>query len=179
MVVCERRSASEVQGARPSRRVARQPVEWRLPFRAWHLGAVAGLALVVWGVYSLGFGRGGPERLVGYPVTGSLIFEGQPAAGATIVLYPQDPSLSARPRATVESDGSIIVTTYEFGDGAPAGEYKATVEWRRAVEGQESGEDSPPPPNVFPAAYASPGTTPVRLIVEEGENEFPVIRFAN
>jgi hypothetical protein len=165
--------------AAPVRRAARRAIQWRLPFRLWHAGLAAAAALLVWGAFALGIGRGGPERLAVYPVSGTLLVAGEPAVGATIVLYPEDPSLSARPRATVEPDGSIVVTTYEFGDGAPAGEYKATVEWRRAVEGQEPGGDNLPPPNVLPAAYASPRTTPVKLIVEEEENEFPALNFPN
>ena len=179
MIVRETRPATARQDAAQLRRAARQPIEWRLPIRAWHAGVAVGAVVLVWGAISLGIGRGGPERLAVYPVTGRLQFEGEPAAGATIVLHPQDPSLSARPRATVEPDGSIVVTTYEPGDGAPAGEYKATLEWRRLVDGQETGDDSLPPPNVLPAAYASPRTTPVTLIIEEGENEFPSIKFSN
>jgi hypothetical protein len=177
--VHEAQPAPVANGPVRIRRAARQPFEWRLPFRFSHMGIAAGVLVLVWGAVSLGFGRGRPERLAVYPVTGSLLVGGQPAAGATIVLHPQDPSLSARPRATVEPDGSIIVTTYEPGDGAPAGEYKATVEWRRPVEGQVTGDDSLPPPNVLPAAYASPRTTPVTLIIEEGENEFPILNFPN
>jgi hypothetical protein len=180
MVVREVRSASEVRNARPSRRAVRQPIEWRLPFRAWHVGAVAGLVLAAWAIFSLGFGQGGPKRLAVYPLTGTLVFEGKPAAGAAIVLHPQDPSLSARPRAIVDPDGSFAVTTYAPSDGAPAGKYKVTIEWRRPIAGQESGEgNDAPPANVLPVKYASPKTTPVRIKVVEGDNEFPAITFRN
>jgi hypothetical protein len=180
MVVRDVRPRLQVQSARPSRRAARRPIEWRLPFRAWHVGAAVGLALVIWGVFSLGTGQGRSQRRAVYPLTGTLAFEGAPAAGAAIVLHPQDPSLTARPRATVDSDGSFAVTTYEPGDGAPTGKYKVTIEWHRPVPGQESGEgDDAPPPNVLPAEYASPATTPVKVKVVRGDNEFPSITFRN
>jgi hypothetical protein len=171
--------AREDAGPVRLRRAARQPIEWRLPIRAWHAAAAIGVFVLSWGVISLVRGHGRPERLAVYPLTGNLLFEGRPAAGATIVLHPQDPSLSARPRASVKPDGSIVVTTYEPGDGAPAGEYKATVEWHRPVAGREAGDDELPPPNVLPPAFARPGTTPLTVTVEAGENEFPPISFEN
>ena len=136
-----------------------------------------GLAALVLGGILSGCG-GSPERPEAvYPLTGELHFEGQPAAGASIVLYPQDESISARPKASVGDDGTFAVTTYELGDGAPPGEYKVTIEWRRPVAGQEVGGDEMPPPNVLPPAYASPKTTPVTVTVAEGENEFPALKF--
>jgi hypothetical protein len=106
-----------------------------------------------------------------------LRFEGQPASGATIFLHPQDPSIPVRPRATVKADGTFEVTTYLPGDGAPAGRYKATIEWRRPVDGQTGDENVPP--NALPAPYASPQSTPVEITVTEGENTFPPIKFDN
>ncbi len=150
--------------------------EWQLPFRAWHAGAALGLIVLIWGAVTLGRG-GRPERSAVHQLSGTLIFEGQPAAGASIVLYPTDPSIGVRPRASVNDDGSFEVTSYEPGDGAPAGEYKATLEWRRPIEGAEG--DDVPAPNVLPAAYASQKTTPITVIVEEGENEFPTVTFQN
>lgn len=163
---------------RPSRaaRRVRQRREWKLPFRVQHVGAVLGLVVLVWGAISAGRGHGGPERLDVYPVSGELRFEGQPASGATIFLHPQDPLIPVRPRATVHADGTFEVTTYQPGDGAPAGRYKATIEWRRPVAVPAGGDDVPP--NALPAAYASPQSTPVEVTVEEGENSFPPIAFA-
>lgn len=174
------RSATPQTEKRPAapRQRKRQQVEWQLPFRAWHAGAALGLVVLVWGAISLGRGRG-PERMAVHPLTGTLVFEGQPAAGAAIVLYPQDPSISVRPRASVNDDGTFAVTSYEPEDGAPAGNYKVTVEWRRPVAGQVSGGDDLPPPNVLPSAYAVPQTTPLKVSVKEGENEFPAITFQN
>jgi hypothetical protein len=171
-------SESENRAPTP-RRQPRQPIEWRLPFRAWNAAAALGLLALAWGAISLARGQGGPERLAVYPLTGTFAFEGEPAMGAALVLYPKDESISARPRAMVNEDGTFAVTTYEPGDGAPPGEYKVTVEWRRPVNGQHGGGDDLPPPNVLPPAYSNPRTTPLVVAVEEGENEFPPITFRN
>ncbi len=170
-----REKATPARGRRP----VRQAIEWRLPFRAWHAAAALGLVVLAWGAISLGRGHGGPERLPVFPLTGTLVIEGQPAAGAAIVLYPEDESISARPRASVGDDGTFAVTTYEPGDGAPPGEYKVTVEWRRPPDGHAGGGDDLPPPNVLPAAYSNPRTTPLVVAVEETENDFPPITFRN
>ena len=154
-------------------RRARRQGQRQLPFRAHHAGAVVALVVLVWGAISAGRGPGGPDRLDVYPVIGELRYEGQPASGATIFLHPQDPSIPVRPQAFVNDDGTFEVTTYQPGDGAPAGRYKATIEWRRAVAGQSADESVPP--NVFPAAYTSPQSSPVEVTVDEGENTFAPI----
>jgi hypothetical protein len=64
-----------------------------------------------------------------YPVRGKVLFEGQPARGATLVLHPLGNSgaNAIMPRAFVDRDGGFEVFTYAAGDGAPAGEYAVTV----------------------------------------------------
>jgi hypothetical protein len=158
-------------------RAARHKREWQLPFRVQRAGAALALIVVVWGAISVSRGHGGPERLEVYPVFGELHYEGQPATGATIFLHPQDPSIPVRPQAFVNDDGTFEVMTYRQGDGAPAGRYKATIEWRRAVAGQTADEHVPP--NVVPAAYASPQSTPLEVTIKEGENTFPPIAIQN
>ncbi len=158
---------------RPVKKPARDRGEWRPAFQSWQLGAALGLVVMACGALSLGRGTSGPARLAVHPIVGELRFEGQPAAGAAIILHPQDPSNPVRPRASVNADGTFAVTTYEHGDGAPAGLYKATAEWRRPTAG---GGDEPGP-NVLPPAYAGPKSTPLEITVVEGENEFPPIVF--
>jgi hypothetical protein len=90
----------------------------RRRFACWLLPAVA--------VICAGCSRSGPTL---YPVRGTLLFEGQPARGATLVLHPlgnADPK-AIKPRSFVERDGSFEVFTRAAGDGAPAGEYVVTV----------------------------------------------------
>lgn len=59
-----------------------------------------------------------------YPVTGSVTYNGQPVADATISLHSEGkPGSFAR----TDSDGNFSVNTYAEGDGAPAGTYTLTV----------------------------------------------------
>ncbi|MDM4015703.1 hypothetical protein [Roseiconus lacunae] len=81
-----------------------------------------------------------PETTLGptlYPVTGTLLIDGEPAVGATVKFVPVEPSKyssqadqrrSARvPAATVQSDGSFQASYDAIGDGAPEGVYKLLV----------------------------------------------------
>jgi hypothetical protein len=85
--------------------------------------------LPVIAVICAGCSRSGPTL---YPVRGKILFEGQPARGATLVFHPlgnSDPN-AVKPRAFVDRDGTFEVFTYAAGDGAPAGEYAVTVAGR-------------------------------------------------
>ncbi|HEV3444812.1 MAG TPA: hypothetical protein VG099_09225, partial [Gemmataceae bacterium] len=77
-------------------------------------------------VVCAGCSRSGPAL---YAVRGKVLFEGQPARGATLVLHPLGNSgaNAIKPRAFVDRDGGFEVFTYAAGDGAPAGEYAVTV----------------------------------------------------
>jgi hypothetical protein len=84
------------------------------------------------------------NRLETFPVTGRLMVEGQPAAGARVQLTAVGNVKLAGlcPHATVESDGSFRLTTYRTNDGAPPGSYALTVTWpSRPQRGQEEGPD--------------------------------------
>jgi len=79
-------------------------------------------------VFASGCGNG---RLKVYPVTGQILVDGKPADGAFVVFHPQDGGKDApRPSATTEADGTFRLTTYDTGDGAPAGTYRVTIVWR-------------------------------------------------
>jgi hypothetical protein len=104
-----------------------------------------------------------------HPVSGKVTFEGKPAEGAVVTLNPQgDAALkTAAPKATVKPDGSFKVSVYSDGDGAPAGDYVATVQWFKMV-GEGAG------PNVIPAKYSKPDTSPLKITVKEGQNDLPI-----
>lgn len=77
-------------------------------------------------------GCGEDWRAETVPVTGSLSVNGEPATGAVITLYPQGGEVDERrskPFAVVGEDGSFQLKTYEANDGAPPGDYVATVKW--------------------------------------------------
>lgn len=105
----------------------------------------------------------GESRLETFPVTGKVTFDGQPPIGAQIVLHPLDRSQESDvvPSGAVKADGAFDISAYESGDGAPAGEYVATIEWYKIVP-----DLGGPGPNVIPKKYASEKTSPIRVKVE-------------
>src|SRR5262245_38294847 len=76
-------------------------------------------------------GCGGARTTV-YPVTGQVLVKGKPADGAFLVFHPTGGGHkdTPRPYATADAGGTFRLTTYESGDGAPAGSYRVTVVWR-------------------------------------------------
>ncbi|GEM_PF-788126 len=137
---------------------------------------------VVWGIILLLVSTGilacrGSDREVVYPVRGRVVDrQNQPAKGARVVFHPVGQTgKSLRPLGYVDEQGEYQLTTYERNDGAPAGEYIITVEWRQ------------PPPHPFAAdkegrdllggKYSSPDTSELRFRVEpKAENVVPEIR---
>jgi hypothetical protein len=72
-----------------------------------------------------------------YPVSGQVLLNGQPLAGALVALHPvgeMDVALpSVRPNGRTGPDGTFVLTTYETHDGAPPGEYAVIVECHPAA----------------------------------------------
>ncbi len=121
-----------------------------------------------------GCGKSEPARVKVYPVHGSVTVNGEPAEGAQVILHAQGHSLpeNIAPLATVKADGSFDFSVYEAADGAPAGDYVATVQWLKVVQ-TEGGAGRGP--NVLPKEYASVETSPVKLTVQSsGNNELPI-----
>lgn len=116
-----------------------------------------------------------PNRLPTFPASGQISFQGKPVPGAFIVLHPKGANSSdevVRPRAQVKDDGTFELTSYETGDGAPAGDYVLTVQWHKFVK---HGNDVAPGPNVLPRIYASPDKSPVTVKIAEGPNQLAPI----
>lgn len=66
------------------------------------------------------------------PAVGSVTVNGEIPVGAIINLHPVKGDIdkrASRPSALVAEDGTYTLTTYEYGDGAPAGEYAFTILW--------------------------------------------------
>jgi hypothetical protein len=109
-------------------------------------------------------------RVPVYPVTGKVTVEREVPVGALVVLYPVQPNgkNELRPSGTVRSDGAFSLTTYVSDDGAPAGEYIATLQWSKLIK---KGQDYSAGPNVVPKEYATRETSPWNLRVETKQND--------
>jgi hypothetical protein len=126
------------------------------------------VALAATALFAAGCGDAGPERVPVFPAEGKVIWNGQPVAGAFIVFHPTSvtpDALSAR--AQTDKDGQFKLSTYDTGDGAPVGEYTATVEWRKVIK---DGGDYKPGPNVLPPKYSQPTTSDLKVKIAEGPN---------
>jgi hypothetical protein len=97
------------------------PSQRRRP--AWRAGGLV-FALVLAGC--------GDGRKPVFPVKGQVLdADGKPAAGAKVIFHPpdmKDPQ-AVSPVGIVEEDGTFGLTTYNKGDGAPAGNYAVTIQW--------------------------------------------------
>jgi hypothetical protein len=133
-------------------------------------GAVSGLLL---SLAVSGCGSANPWETV-YPATGKVTFKGKPVVDAEIALFPEDGSApeTVRPRAKTAGDGAFAVWTYERGDGAPAGRYKATIVHHEVVV---SNGAMGVKPNSLPRKYASPTTTDLFVEIAQGETDIPTI----
>jgi hypothetical protein len=128
----------------------------------------------------VGCGKSGQREIKGklpvFPVKGKLMMDSKPMAGATIIFYPTHlfpPGASTqRPRATVDTDGNFRVSTYTNDDGAPAGDYKATVSWKGDQEGVPS-EDRAELPEKAPQSVQYVRSSKLRIKVTEGDNMLP------
>lgn len=93
--------------------------------KRWFL-VLAGLAS------SIGLaGCGNPSGL--YPVHGTVLHKGEPAAGAVVYFHHEGPGASPVPTipfGIVEDDGHFNLACDSEGYGCPPGKYAVLVEWR-------------------------------------------------
>jgi hypothetical protein len=140
----------------------------RLPSRS-HVAATLLLAALL---TALGCGSKHADRLAVFPVSGRILWDGRPLPNAFVVLHPQGPQdlRAITARGQTDQDGNFRVTTYEAGDGAPAGAYAVTVAYHQLIT---TGGGYEPGPNVLPPKYASPQTTDLTVHVANGPNQLP------
>jgi hypothetical protein len=127
-------------------------------------------AIVVLMVMAAGCGKSG-DALV--PVTGRVLVDGKPAAGAAVVFHPADGTGDGtHPVAQVDANGEFQLTTIRSGDGAVPGEYRVTLTRyvsaprRKGIEGEEA-----PARNLIPDKYARADSTPLTATIRAGAND--------
>jgi hypothetical protein len=137
-------------------------------------GSFGGMMLLYFALSSLWSGE--PARVPVYPARGEARFEGKSMPNAAIFLHPigvEDPDYP-RPRSTANADGTFELGTYGKDDGAPAGEYRVTVQWfvRPKVAEPEGGAAAR---NQLPARYSRPETSGLTVRIQPGENKLPAL----
>ena len=110
---------------------------------------------------------GGPKQKPTFATTGKVVEGTKPLSEVTVVLHPliDDGSNTPKPRGKTNAEGVFTLTTYSEKDGAPAGEYRVTLEaWHTPTA--DSG-----PVNRLNAKYAKPETSGLRVTVQPEANE--------
>lgn len=107
-----------------------------------------------------------------YPVTGSVMINGAPAAGVFIRLLatgalPVDKRESV-PWGEVGVDGTFTIRTYVKGDGAPVGEYAIALQWPHDPSAVDTVDR-------LKGAFSSKENAPVRVVIEKKRNELAPI----
>jgi hypothetical protein len=125
-------------------------------------------------LFLTGCGESKPKPL---PAGGKITIKGGGKvipAGAFVVFHPTDPKLSkeigTKPFATVEKDGTYDLTCYAEKDGAPAGDYGVTIEWRAKSGTNILGEGSGglAIPDYFGGKYGDPNKPILKAKVDAG-----------
>jgi hypothetical protein len=109
------------------------------------------------------------------PVTGTIKVGKEIPVGAQVILHAKGHTLPAgvSPTGRVAEDGTFKVSIYGAGEGVPAGDYVATVQWYKIVKGEGGGTISGP--NVIPDKYGNPATSPLLVTVKNEPTELAPI----
>ncbi len=141
-------------------------------FRAGRLGRLATAASLA--VLLSSCGGDGPKL---HPVSGKVLWDDQPAEGATVVFHPVNAKADAlRPSGVVGKDGTFTLSTYPYGAGAPEGEYVVLVTWFAEPPAAKEGRDPPEPKSKLPEQYADAAQSGLKATVKPGENKLEPFR---
>ncbi|HEY3965854.1 MAG TPA: carboxypeptidase-like regulatory domain-containing protein [Planctomycetaceae bacterium] len=115
-----------------------------------------------------------------FPVTGKVTFAGKPLPRAVVTLTPADLPPGAKWEApatggVTDEDGEFELSTYNAGDGAPAGTYFVTV----SCEDREAKRSGGEYPELLPEKYQNPASSGLKVTIREGENDFLELQIVN
>lgn len=123
----------------------------------------------------------GPKTLPTFPVSGVVQINGKPTPSVHVWMSPEDkmpdyvdPKLGAPHSATTDENGKFKITTYNSGDGAPAGKYVLSFYW----EGNPKVVpfSNPDEPRIDPVAvkfnnkYSNPQKSSFKATVDAGKS---------
>lgn len=110
----------------------------------------------------------GPPRKDTSPVIGQVYVDNEPAAQLSVTCHDAKGIDAAQPTissAMTDKDGKFSISTYESGDGVPAGEYALTFMWGQMnlLAGSYGGPDK------LNSRYTDPQKSEIRFTVESGK----------
>jgi len=114
-------------------------------------------------------GEAPPFRKATSPAKGKLTVDGTaPGSGIQIQCHPTAGPDATHPTVSAiesDADGNFSISTYQAGDGLPAGDYTLTFTWQEfnVMSRSYSGKDK------LNGRYADPKTSPIKLSVKDGE----------
>jgi hypothetical protein len=116
-----------------------------------------------------------------YPVSGKVLYKGEPASGAAVFFHRRgaDPAHEPMTMGIVKDDGSFTVVCGSLGEGAPPGEYDVTVEWKQPRKQSKGplqhapGHPSVKAPDRLKGRYADPGQSRLHAVVKAQTNALP------
>lgn len=107
-----------------------------------------------------------------FTAAAQVTIKGQPLSEAEVSFYTLPRPQGARPSRVSDgltnSQGAVKFSTYTAFDGTPEGEY-AVVVIKRSPRFLEDGKTGP---NALPVKYAKAETTPLRVTIKKGDNQF-------
>lgn len=117
-----------------------------------------------------------PFRKATSPAKGTVTVDGMPpGSGIQIQCHPAGAPDAEHPTVSsteTDAEGKFAISTYESGDGLPAGDYTLTFTWQEfnVISRDYSGEDK------LNGRYSDPATSTIKLTVKEGEeNDLGVV----
>jgi hypothetical protein len=103
-----------------------------------------------------------------YPVTGTVTYQGKPLAEATVIFRLKEGTYSATGRT--DAQGKYKLSTFNPGDGAPAGEYVVAIVALESVPAEEEEKPVRPPKSLIPEKYSRPETSGLTALVKQEAN---------
>ncbi|MBW3598219.1 MAG: DUF4198 domain-containing protein [Planctomycetes bacterium] len=131
-------------------------------------------------------GCGGVDHPTTHPVSGTVLYNGEPVADAVVSFQGENATKLATGRT--DAQGRFTLATYEPGDGAVPGKHQVTVTKMTTVGGGSTGgsatmeeaaaaaetHEAPQERNELPDKYAEPGLSQLEFTVEPGQNDFKI-----
>jgi len=120
-------------------------------------------------------GCGGEKAPPLFPVSGKVMYQGKPVAGAKVAFVaanedPKKPSAAGRAGAETDADGAYELS---WGKdqlaGCPAGNFKVIIFAFQDLGDQA--DDEVKPPSLIPEMYNNPVTSGLKATVKEEDNE--------